>query len=68
MPNRNSETELEETEKVALIARQSGNTAGVTAGSCIQDCAPLGGDSEESYSVQGAGHDQLTDIFLIGWW
>ena len=24
--------------------------------------------SEESYSVQGAGHDQLLDTFLTGWW
>ena len=24
--------------------------------------------SEESYSVQGVGHDQLMDILLIGWW
>ena len=24
--------------------------------------------SEESYSVQGAGRDQLVGILLIGWW
>ena len=28
----------------------------------------LGGGSEESYSVQGAGCGQLMDIFLIGGW
>ena len=60
MPNRN--TEMEETENVALIAKQSGNTAG----ECLRDGAHLGGGSEESYSVQGAGRDQLLDVFLMG--
>ena len=27
-----------------------------------------GGGSEESYSVQRAGCDQLPEILLIGWW
>ena len=53
---------MEETENVALIAKQSGNTAG----ECLRDGAHLGGGSEESYSVQGAGRDQLLDVFLMG--
>ena len=65
-PNRHAGTELEETEKVALTARQRGDTAG----ECLKDCAPphLGGGSEESDSVWGAGRGQLMDSFLIGWW
>ena len=31
-------------------------------------CIYPGGRSEESYSVQGAGHGQLMDVLLIGWW
>ena len=27
-----------------------------------------GGGSEKSYCVQGAGHGQLIDILLTGWW
>ena len=30
-------------------------------------CDPYGGDSEESYSVQGAERGQLTDFLLLGW-
>ena len=41
MPNRNAETELEETEKVALMARQRGETAGALV-------PPIVGSSEES--------------------
>jgi len=64
MPNRNTETELEETEKAALSG-QEGNRADP----CLKDCAPLRGGSEESYSVWGAGSDQLMDILQIGgWW
>ena len=32
-------------------------------------CPALEEDSEKSYSIQGAGHGQLVNIFLIGgWW
>ena len=31
-------------------------------------CVHPEGGSEESYSVQGAGHDRLVDILLTGWW
>ena len=41
---------------------------GTTAGSCPQDCVSHPGwGNEPSYNVQGAGHDQLLDILLIGW-
>ena len=63
----NRETELEETEKVALIAWQRGNTAG----QYLKDCLPplKGVVRTLSYAVQGAGCDQLMDNFLIGgWW
>ena len=53
------ETELEETEKVVLIARQEENPAGW----CLKDSAPLKEGSEESYTVQGARCDHLMDIF-----
>ena len=39
MPNKNAETELEEIEEAALIARQRENTAGY----CLKACALLGG-------------------------
>ena len=48
------ETELEYTEKVALVARQRGS---------LKDCAlPAGG------RAQGAGCDQLMNSFVIGGW
>ena len=67
MPSRNLETELEETEKVALVARQrEEHSRLVPPGLC--PWPPLKG-SEESYSVWGTGHGQLLDILLIGgWW
>ena len=60
MPNRNAETELEETEKVALIARQRGKRSRlVRKGLCQVGGGGEGGCSEESYSVGGARRDQL---------
>ena len=57
---------LREVEKNSFMLCQA---KGATAGSCPQKCVSHpGGGSEESYSVQGAGHDQLMDILLIGWW
>lgn len=53
---------MEETEKVNVTARQKGKTAGYG----LKDCAPSGGSSQESYSVQVAGCVQLMDIFLTG--
>lgn len=44
------ETELEETEKVALIAKE-GNIAGLY----FKDCFPSGGSSEESHSFEDQG-------------
>ena len=42
---------------------------GATVGCCLQDCVSRpGGGGGESYSIQGAGRDQLVDILLIGWW
>ena len=48
MPDRNAETELEETEKIALIARQRGEHSGLGLKDCVS-C--LGAGSEASYSV-----------------
>ena len=53
MPNRSAETELEETEKVALIARPRGKHSRL----CLKGCAPPPPappevDSEELYGVK----------------
>ena len=54
MPNRNVETELEETEKVSLIARQRGEPSRLLPpGLCPPPSLEVG--SEESYSVKEQG-------------
>ena len=63
VPNRNAETEFWVKQKrIALLFCQA-------KGAKTQDCVSRpGACSEECYRVQGAGHGQLMDIFLIGWW
>lgn len=62
MLNRKAETELEEIEKVSLIARQRG-TQQAHASRTVHP----GGGRELSYRVQGPGCEQLEYIFLVGW-
>ena len=64
MPNRNVESELEETEKVALIARQRGGHSRLVP----QGLCPTLEGEVRSLRVRGAGRDQLMDAFLIGGW
>ena len=62
MPNRNAETELEETEKKSFncqMKREHSNQ--MPQGLSVPSPSPLRG-SEESPSVQGTGCDQLMDF------
>ena len=63
MPNRNAETKLEDTEKVTLVFRQRGETSRLVP----QGRSPLVGrwDRVMRSLREGAGYDQLVDIFLI---
>ena len=51
-------------EELYCFARQRGQSGLVPS----KLCPPAGGGSEKSYSVQGAGHYQLLDTVVIGWW
>ena len=65
MPNRNTETALEETEKVALIARWRGEHGRWVP----QELCPSLEGVLRSQSLGGAGRGQFMDTVLIGgWW
>ena len=63
--NRNAATVLGEVEKNSFIALPGKGGHGRLTPSKL--CVPHWRCSEESFSVQGAAHDQLMDILLIGW-